>query len=242
MDLVEQKYWDESYKDFHFYIPNDAVTRLLDRYSASEQTEVFEIGCFPGRYLAHLGKKGMTVSGMDLAPETETALVQWMQSQKIQTGFIKQGDVLKYISDTQDKYPFVCSFGFIEHFRNFKEIIQLHARVTAKNGLLIITTPNFRGGIQRFLHTNLDKENLKRHYLPSMRPDIWKSLLEENGFTIQFAGYFGGFDFWYDRQKRNFFQKSFAEITRRVIVPLLSWLPSSKSYSPYCAIVAKKIK
>jgi SAM-dependent methyltransferase len=241
MDLVEQAYWNESYKNFNFYIPEDVVTKFLDKYTTDKKTNVFEIGCFPGRYLAHLGKNGWTVNGMDLTPETENTLVKWMHSEKINTGFIKQGDVLQYIATTDHKYDFVCSFGFIEHFENFKDIIQLHTRITGDNGLLIITTPNFRGWVQRFLHKKLDKENLNRHYLPSMQPDIWKSLLEENGFKVEFAGYFGGYDFWYDRQKRNFIQKVLTEIIRRT-VPLFSWLPNSKSYSSYCGIVAKKGK
>lgn len=242
MDLVEQAYWDESYKNFKFYIPTDAVTRLLDKYAPPNKSEVFEIGCFPGRYLAHLGKQGWTVSGVDLAPETETTLVKWLQSQNIKTGTFRKDEVVKYAAATPDKYPFVCSFGFIEHFENFSEIIQLHGRITAQGGLLVITAPNFLGGIQKFLHKNLDNENLKRHYLPSMRPDIWRSVLEENGFSVRFAGYFGKFDFWYDQQKRNFIQKLFAEFTRRVLVPMFSWLPNSRSYSPYCGIVAKKEK
>jgi SAM-dependent methyltransferase len=242
MDLVEQSYWNESYKNFNFYVPDDAVTKFLDKYSPKEITDVFEIGCFPGRYLAHLGKRGWIVNGMDLTPDTETTLVAWMQSQNIKTGFIKKGDVLHYLASSNQKYPFVCSFGFIEHFENFREVIRLHSRIIANGGTVIITAPNFRGSIQRFLHKNLDNENLKRHYLPSMEPDIWKSVLEENGFKIKFAGYFGRFDFWYDRQKRNFIQKIFNEIIRRIIVPLFSRLPNSKSYSPYCGIVAIKEK
>jgi SAM-dependent methyltransferase len=242
MDLVEQAYWNESYKNFNFYIPDDAVTRFLNKYEPATRENVFEVGCFPGRYLAHLGKKGWIANGMDLAPETETALVAWMQSQNIKTGLIKKANVLDYMATTDDRYPLVCSFGFIEHFENFEEIIQLHARITAKDGTLIITTPNFSGWVQYGLHKSLDRENFNRHFIPSMQPELWRSTLTENGFDVQFAGYFGGFDFWFDRQKRNFIQKGFTEVTRRIAVPLFSWLPNAKSYSPYCGIVAKKIK
>src|SRR4051812_45076568 len=122
MDLVEQAYWNESYKNFNFYIPKDAVTQFLDKYEPDTKLDVFEVGCFPGRYLAHLGKRGFTANGMDLAPETENALVRWLQSENIKTGFIKEGDVLQYLSTPAQRFPFVCSFGFIEHFENFREI------------------------------------------------------------------------------------------------------------------------
>jgi SAM-dependent methyltransferase len=242
MDLVEQNYWNESYKDFNFYIPSDAVTKFLDKYSPTDRSSVFEIGCFPGRYLAHLGKNNWVVNGMDLAPGTETVLVAWMKSQQIKTDFVKNGNVLNYLETTNHTYPFVCSFGFIEHFENFEEIIKLHARIVKPNGTLLITTPNFRGRMQFMLHKYLDRENFNRHYIPSMQPDIWKDALEKNGFRVEFSGFFGNFDFWVDRQKRNFLQKGFAEFFQRIAVPMFSWLPNSPTYSPYCGIVAKRIK
>jgi SAM-dependent methyltransferase len=242
MDLVEQNYWNESYKDFNFYIPMDAVTRFLDKYSPTEKTGVFEVGCFPGRYLAHLGRKQWVVNGMDLAPGTETSLVSWMKSQGITTDFLKNGNVLEYLASTDHSYPFVCSFGFIEHFENFEEIIKLHARIVKTHGTLLITTPNFRGPVQHTLHKYLDRKNFDRHYIPSMQPKLWKDVLEKNGFQVNFSGYFGGFDFWVDRQKRNFFQKIFTEFMQRIAVPMFSWLPNSSTYSPYCGIVAKKLR
>ena len=136
-----------------------------------------------------------------------------------------------------DKYDLVCSFGFIEHFENFQEIISLHDKILSTKGKLIITTPNFRGGIQKFLHTWLDKENLRRHHIPSMNPRLWKKQLESMGYTVTWAGHFGHFDFWADKQKRNLFNKVSLKIIN-LLTPMLKWLPDSKFYSPYCGIVA----
>jgi hypothetical protein len=70
-------------------------------------------------------------------------------------------------------------------------------------GLLIITCPNFRGIFFRIYHAIWDRYSYKKHYLPVMKPSIWKELLEDNGFRINYSGYFGGFYFWNEeRDKR----------------------------------------
>lgn len=200
---------------------------------------MFEFGCFPGRYMAHLGKKGMTVNGMDLAPNLDDRFIAWMKSEGIATGLLKREDVLAYAKTTDDRYDMVCSFGFIEHFRNFPEIIALHDRILKPGGLLMITTPNFRGGLQQFLHRSLDKVNMDLHYLPSMKPDLWQRQLVQEGYERIFAGYFGRFDFWCDEQPRNALQKIGKKITYNMI-PALRLLPDSAFNSPYCGIVLKK--
>ena len=202
MDLVDQQYWDASYSNFQYFVAEDAITRWLDQYAAwlPAGGQMFEFGCFPGRYMAHIGKKGLTVNGMDLVPNMNEGFSGWLQSLGIRPGRLERADVLAYAADTPDRYDLVCSFGFIEHFRNFEEIIALHDRILKPGGALFITTPNFRGGLQHFLRSNLDKENLARHYIPSMQPQQWKTQLEQSGYDVKYAGCFGKFDFWFDPQ------------------------------------------
>ncbi|MBL7740060.1 MAG: class I SAM-dependent methyltransferase [Chitinophagaceae bacterium] len=239
MDKVSQAYWDNSYSGYRYSIANDEVTKWLDKCIHDKKGTAFEAGCYPGRYLAYLGKKGWQVSGMDLTPRMESDFKEWLLKNDITFGKIEKGDVLEYMKAGNDKYDLVCSFGFIEHFENFTEIIALHDRILTPNGKLIITTPHFRGAVQRFLHSWLDKENLNRHYIPSMNPSLWKKQLESMGYTVIWSGYFGNFDFWADRQKRNLFNKISLKIIYK-LTSLLRWLPDSRLYSPYCGIVAEK--
>lgn len=241
MDLVEQSYWNQSYSKLKLFEANDAVTKWLTPFVNSPIGELFEVGCFPGRYMAFMGKKGWIISGMDLAPQTESQLTPWLQTLGINTNRVTQGDVLNYMKTSEDRYNLVCSFGFIEHFENFLEIIELHTKLVANDGKIIITTPHFRGWLQKFLHNWLDKENLKRHYIPSMQPELWKTKLESLGYTVEWHGYFGNFAFWADNEKRTLFNKICLKVIT-TLAPFLSWLPNSKIYSPYCGIVAKKIK
>ena len=241
MDLVEQQYWDDAYNNFSYFVADDIVTQWMDKHAAylKKGGQLFELGCFPGRYMAHLGKMGLVVNGMDLAPNMDEGFTAWLQKQGVQTGKLERGDVLAYAANSADRYDVVCSFGFIEHFQNFSEIIALHDKLLKPGGELMITTPNFRGGLQQFLHRNLDKENLDRHYLPSMKPHLWKAQLEQLGYDVQFAGYFGRFDYWYDAQERSSLQKLGNKVVRK-LTPLLGQLPDAAFQSPYCGILAQK--
>lgn len=239
MDKVSQSYWDEAYSGYQYGIANDEVTTWLNAHVNEHKGDIFEAGCYPGRYLAWFGKKGWTVSGMDLTPRMESDFKEWLKNNSISFSKIERGDVLKYMEDSIDRYDLVCSFGFIEHFENFEKVIALHTKILKPGGQLIITTPHFRGRIQKFLHSWLDSENLARHYVPSMNPELWKSTLEAQGLIVSWHGYFGNFDFWADRQKRSVFKRiSLKGI--QILTKLLRWLPNSQSYSPYCGIVAKK--
>jgi SAM-dependent methyltransferase len=239
MDKVSQSYWDNSYSAYKYGIANDAVTKWLKKHLSEKKGTVFEAGCYPGRYLAFLGKSGWIVNGMDLTPRMEEDFKDWLAKNEIRFNKIEKGDVLEYMRTSDDGYDLVCSFGFIEHFENFLEIITLHDKILKQGGQLIITTPHFKGAIQKFLHSWLDKENLKRHHLPSMNPVLWKKQLESLGYTVKWYGYFGNFDFWADKQKRNWFNKVSLKAINKLTL-LLKWLPDSGLYSPYCGIVATR--
>jgi SAM-dependent methyltransferase len=242
MDLVSQQYWDDSYKDFNYYVAKDEVTAWLDeqKHLFPVKGSLFEFGCYPGRYLSFLGKRGWMVNGIDLtAAITEPRFTTWLQQEGIATGTLNQGDALSYARSTTDRYDLVCSFGFIEHFENFLNVIELHDQILKPGGSLIITTPNFRGGIQRFLHTKFNEKALGIHYLPSMQPDVWKKKLEELGYVVKIAGYFGGFDFWCDEAKRSDIQNFILKLICKV-KPFVKGFPNRAAYSPYCGIIAQK--
>jgi SAM-dependent methyltransferase len=141
----------------------------------------------------------------------------------------------------EESFDVVCSFGFIEHFYNFEDVIARHAALVKEGGCLMITTPNFRGAIQNFLHRHYDKGNLVLHNLKSMAPDKWAIVLENLGFEIIYKGHFGGFWFWTGNETLGPFKKRMLWIIQRLIPPLRKalWF-ESKSFSAYCGIVAKR--
>ena len=238
INLATQEYWDSGYKDFNFtpMQRNYPITELLYKhFTQTANKTIFEIGIFPGRFIYHFGKLGYEINGIDQTPYLKD-MEDWFIKEKFSIGNLDNDDILKLSTDK--KFDVVFSSGFIEHFENFEEIIKIHADLTKTGGHVFITAPNFSGNIQKFLHTNLDNENTERHNLLAMDVEKWKNVLTKSGFDIIEAGYFGGFDFWVDTEKRNILKKIITKIITK-ITPM-RFLPNSQVYSPEIILIAKK--
>lgn len=242
-ELVEQNYWDSSYEDLTLSISpkNDSVRLWIENHFTHHQGNCLEVGCFPGRYLAVYGELGYTLHGIDLTPRTEKSLTDWLSQCGYKVGNFYNADFLNFNNYTPQMYDVVCSFGFIEHFRNWQSVLIKHTTLVSPEGYLVIATPNFRGLFQRVSHLLLDKKNYSRHYIPSMNPSQWEAVVQKQGFQTVYKGYFGSFDFWVDIQERNFLQRLGIKAIEE-IKPVLQRLPEGSSfYSPFCGLIAKKI-
>jgi 2-polyprenyl-3-methyl-5-hydroxy-6-metoxy-1,4-benzoquinol methylase len=240
--LTTRQFWTEGNGKtiFKKHDAGHGLDNFIRKYiPRNENGSVLEIGSYPGPHLATFGDLGYTLSGIDFHPDNIMGLPNWLKSEGYKTGTFLNQDFFDFNSSL--KYNVVASFGFIEHFSNYKEIILRHARLVQDGGYLMITTPNFRGGIQKWLHRNYDKENLKLHNLESMRPGEWSEILKQEGFEILYKGHFGGFWFWRGNSKLNGFKKLSIAFIERVIPQLrkIFWF-QSPSFSAYCGIVARK--
>jgi 2-polyprenyl-3-methyl-5-hydroxy-6-metoxy-1,4-benzoquinol methylase len=247
-NLASDKYWDSSYEKLDFspmprkYPTVEMLYRCLDiNKDGGHPKSVFEIGVYPGRFIYHFGKLGFVLNGIDQT-QYIPRLAQWLQQENFTVGNIMQGDVNELHSSCQ-QYDVVFSAGFIEHFPEFEKMILLHAQLVKPGGYVYITAPNFGGSVQYRLHKWLDKENLKRHFVPSMDVAKWEKVLMQNGFEIISSGYIGGIDFWVDIQERN--------IAQKILLKLVKWLlplakkmnlQNRRAYSPECALIAQRKK
>lgn len=242
-NLTNQAYWFDDYKGLKFGKQSEshAINILLKKYvNQFPGGTCLELGSYPGPFLATLGEMGYQLNGVDFNPDNNVGLPNWLQQQGYNCGNFWVDDI--QVFNTVEKFDLVCSFGFIEHFTNYEEIILKHIKFLKSKGVIVITTPNFRGGLQYFFHRLLDKENLRAHYLPSMYPANWARLLEENGFEIHYNGYFGNFAFWVKQPER---LQGFSKLIYRMVCYLSvffhRFIPFESSfYSAYCGVIAKK--
>lgn len=246
--IVEQQVWDNSYKDFHYFVAEDKLTQaidgLLDQLGCAPAPgqKCFEIGCFPCRYLAHWAKRyDLEANGVDLTPEIGPSLFAWLEEEGVRCGEIRQGDAFAcaaQLAAAGKRYDFVYSVGFLEHFVNFLDVVDLHDKLLRSGGLLMLTCPNFRGGVQNRLHRWTDSTNLSYHVVESMDPAKWAARLGDR-YEILFQGYVGGFDYWCGQG-----QSRREDLLSRVVLhlqPLWGRIRrNSTSYSPYCLLIAKK--
>ena len=250
MNIVKQKHWDDSYKGWKFYVAENEVTDFLDIWLKRLSRKIdlnncFEIGCYPGSYLAHVSRKyELVANGVDITPELNERFEEWLKSEGVTVGSLYCDDAFKVIerlNNEETKYDFVYSLGFVEHFEEYIDVIKRHGDILRKNGVLIVTTPNFAGGFQRCFHKLVDMKNYKRHVIRSMNPFVWKKELEKEGYKTLFCGYFGRYGFWVDKQKRNIFQKFMVKFLAKITEPMKKILRrDSRFFSPYCGIVMIK--
>lgn len=245
--LTNEEYWNEGYTGTGFddQADHDVAVFLNKNLPVVKGKTCFEIGSFPGAFLPTIGRKGFIINGIDYNERNSDELPRWLNNIGVKTGKFITGDFFKYLENTEEQFDLVCSFGFIEHFENFEEVIHAHIKMVKRGGQIVITTPNFHGLLQKIPRRIFDKGNLEKHYLPSMDPGKWKLILEKNGFNVTKYGYFGGYSFWVERNvQRNKMQDLLLKITEKIIYQFKKIFKTfsyeSSAFSAYCGIVAKR--
>jgi 2-polyprenyl-3-methyl-5-hydroxy-6-metoxy-1,4-benzoquinol methylase len=243
-NLTSKEYWVNSYGQLVLtYDESHDISKFLKKYLAyNNEGSCIEIGSYPGHFLPILGQLGYELHGIDFHPLNKTAIPEWLAKEGFKTGNFVSDDFFSF--KNPEAYDVVMSFGFIEHFIDFKNVILKHSALVKKDGHLIITTPNFSGFLQHMLHFIFDRKNLKRHNLLAMNPMEWEKILVEEGFQIIYKGNFGKFWFWVDvGDKRSLISTYFIKQIQRILTIFRSVYPAnSKHYSAYAGIVAQKIK
>lgn len=213
--VAAQSYWDALHASREtVFEPDEVLFRdLFDRY-LPRGGDCFEIGCYPGNFLIWLGRRfGYTVHGIDATPAVENQMPRRLLQHGVSVGEFVRGDFLAM--KPERTYDVVCSFGFIEHFRETEDVIARHVRLVSPGGMLVMSCPNFRYG-QHLLHRLLDAENLKRHVLPAMDLGRWQRALMSSGMSIVHRGYYGTFDFWTEAPEEHRRRRGLARAVRRI--------------------------
>lgn len=237
---VNQEYWNSGYKNLRLTndLSNVEFKDLFDKY-LSPNGSCFEVGCYPGTYLTYLCKRfGYIANGIDATPFTLTRLRNFLEDCDVTIGNLYQEDFLNF--QIKQTFDVVCSFGFIEHFYNFEEVITKHIQLVNRAGILIMSCPNFRG-IQRILHSLFDQDNLKRHVLEAMNLDKWRNILEQNGMTVLHQGYYRTADFWVDSPNQSYIAKIMTKHIHRIALQIDSHLYYPNALlSPHMVSISKR--
>lgn len=170
---------------FHFLLkqflpPSDGHGRLL------------EVGCVPGRHLVYFNREfGYKVDGVDFSEHIELVHEVMQYHGIADYGLVKQ-DFLEYESDP---YDVVASFGFLEHFFNWREMLGKHIQLIAPAGYLVVSVPNLKYG-QYWLHRLLDPEFENEQVVDATNLNKLKTVVSAAGFEILYAGYYQTFHFF----------------------------------------------
>ena len=151
--LATAHFWDSQNNKYDLKIANEedpVIQFFVHELPWPQLKTVFEVGCFPGGYLAYFGSKGLELNGIDLSNRVLTDLIPFYKSQQLKTGILQQGNFFEF--DVGKGFDLVCSFGFVEHFEQWQQVVKKHVALLNMGGYMIITAPNFRGAFQNFFH------------------------------------------------------------------------------------------
>jgi SAM-dependent methyltransferase len=238
--IVSQNYWDEVCESLVLvYKPHNIELKdIFARHLMSGGT-CFEVGCYPGRYLIHLGKRfGYTVNGIDATPFVLNRMPEFIDRHNVKIGKFYHGDFLNF--EPEDSYDVVLSFGFVEHFFNLEEVIEKHIRLVKPAGTLILACPNFRG-LQYVFRRLLEPSALERHVLDTMNLFRWKTILDRNNMDTLEHGYYRTADFWVDTPREGILAQWAIKYLERVtkgIDKRVNW--PNRLLSPFMFNVSRK--
>lgn len=242
-NLTTLDYWTKAHGNKNIELnSNDLIKNWISSHIDFKSiTNVFEIGCYPGRYLTIFGEQGVEVNGLDYIDKV-SKLGKEFEQREYKVGQFYSCDFFDF--KPSDKYDCVMSLGFIEHFKNWDNTFLKHFDYVNDKGYLIIEVPNFRGFFQKIPRMLFDYENYKRHNISSMKLKEWNNILIANGFEIIYSGYFGGYKLWFEEEKSD----RFYLLTRKYMIKGLRLLKkmlfqSEEEHSSFsCAIgiIAKR--
>ncbi|MEW6659496.1 MAG: methyltransferase domain-containing protein [Thermodesulfobacteriota bacterium] len=217
------------------------LEKYLPRSPAGRALEFLEIGCYPGRFLYYFAKEfGYRVAGVDFVAET-AEITAWLAELGVEAQVVA-GDFFHF--QPQRTYDVVASFGFVEHFPNWEDVLDRHLALLGPGGTLVIEFPNFRYG-QYWLRRFLQPEVLEGHCLEVMDPGMWARALEDRGLEIIYRGYYQTFRLWGSLSGRGV-----ARVMRKVAMEPLRFVQRiikkfhldypNRYFSPYCCIIARR--
>lgn len=243
-NLSTVDYWNNATTNASILLPsNDPIRKWIESKEISFENieSCIEIGCYPGRFLTIFGDKGITLHGLDYVDNLIDVEIN-LKKLGYNTGEFINADIMNFIPNK--KYDCVMSFGLIEHFKNWDEILEKHISLVEKDGYIILEVPNFRGLFQRIPRRLFDIENYKRHNIASMNLDKWINILKNNNFSIVSADYFGGYDVWFENEKiqqstrKN--RSKFLSLLNKMKKIIFPNEENNKHFSSYIGIIAKK--
>lgn len=159
--------------------------------------QLLEVGCVPGRHLVYFQKVfGYYVEGVDFSDHIGLTH-DVMKYHNIVDYRLYQDDFLGF---QHDAYDIVASFGFLEHFTSWQEMLQKHIQLVKPGGYLVISVPNLRN-FQYLLHKWLDPVFENEQVVESTDLGLLQETIRKAGLTILHAGYYQTFHFYCHHRK-----------------------------------------
>ena len=143
-DHMFQPLKDDVASDAHRFLPR--VNWALDVAKEIKPKRILDLGCLDGYALLTLCKHAGSVEyakGVDLSKDgINIARKRAEDVERIAIDF-EQNTIENFLENTKMKFDLIMLFEVIEHVKNPRVLLKLIDRVKAKDGQVLISTPDF---------------------------------------------------------------------------------------------------
>ncbi|MEW6610799.1 MAG: class I SAM-dependent methyltransferase [Patescibacteria group bacterium] len=239
---TDKYFWNSYYKNYQLKeVGRVYFADLFDIFLKPDPAKtVFEVGCAGGSALCYLAKYfKFKAYGIDYSDEIEKTRALFKYND-LPSPILYQEDFFSWRS--QEQYDVVCSFGFIEHFNDPRDIIARHVALLKPDGVLMITMPHF-AHLQYILHWLIDRENLKKHNTKIMNIKAMQKALQGLPLEIKYLNYYRTFGFWTERKNLTWWERIInwkIQFFGRVINKLLGPHHPNPLFSPHLVLIARR--
>lgn len=205
-NLSTKDHWKDRWQEQNFSVSTVRFDPTLPLFAdlhelfcrvlpTSEKMTFLEVGCYPGYYLWYFNHYlGYQVSGLEYVESCCAEASACLEHEGVSADII-HADFFEYSADENKRqFDVVASFGFIEHFTDYRSVISKHLDLVIPGGYLVLTIPNHQGFYGEILKC-VDKEKFATHNRMNLS-DI-RAVLDEIGSTeLVEEGYYGRIGFW----------------------------------------------
>lgn len=241
MNYTDKRYWEQFWAKYKPSVVKEGMfLKRFDEYLPGPESRSIEIGGFPGICSVYFKKfKNYDVTLLDylIIPGIikEVERINSIEGESIK---VIKADFLTFKTD--DRYDVVFSCGFIEHFKDVRDILQRHCNILKRGGTLLVTLPNFRG-LNGFINRIFDRMTYNVHNIEAMDIKKLDRICRTLGLRKYDIFYFGNTDtpyIWICNWEK------VALITRimlKILNKIISFLGiNNRLLGPHIAIVGKK--
>ena len=231
---TDKKYWQKYYQNTNvdkkqiiaICSKYDKYWDMLFRVCKHKPKTILEMGAYPGRFIAYVASKySLKPTALDFNPDSKK-IEKSFKEMGINKYNIIQEDLISVT--TEKKFDLIISMGFIEHFKDYKTILNKHASMLAKGGAILIIIPNKRG-FRKLYGLICDRKNLDTHNLKCMNKKTFHDFSFNNKLKMDYLQYFGGFQYSV-HQKLNKLQLCIYYLVRFASIKLKPYIEKHPSW------------
>ena len=208
--LTSEEYWDNYYSKisgrgaqvfgngWKERLATSRTQRILSRLYDGflpKNGRVLEIGSAPGRTLIEMSRKlGAEPYGIEYSRIGVEIQRKLFEREGFDPSNVIEADLFSdEIASRWNRYfDVVASFGFIEHFRNPREVVARHIELVKPNGRIVVTIPNLQG-FNLVLAEVFNRGILVRHNTSIMDRETFRDLFRGQNVEELFCDFVGTF-------------------------------------------------